>query len=261
MSRRKIMVFAAVVVAALGVGCYLPQYFSSVPELVIELRSCLEPADDDANGDTVNGDPPQLINVEVLVVGFNTTRAGTTLLADADNEGRAVTGRVKELQRLKMALRRLEEERCICVLSKPSLMTLSGQTASLFMGQSMAVVNGVSIEQKEFGTAIEAMPSLQKDGRISLQLDLFISEAKGFVTRPAVNPEFEVVKAKTTIVLNAGQTCFVGGLMRRSKETQIHRLPLVSDLPGIGTLFQIRQQVEFDEELLMLATPTLVPPR
>lgn len=267
MSRRKLMLLAAVVMSALGLGCYLPQICSPVPALVVELKSCLEPPGDDANGDDVKVDPLQGVHIELLFAGFNTTMAGTGLLADADNEGRTVTGRVKENQRLQIALRRLEELGCVSIISKSSILTSSGCPAFVNNGQMAAVVSavdGVSIEQKQFGVTIEALPSLRKDGRIDLRLDLMVSEPKGFVTGPggvAVTPGFDVVKAKAMVVLHDGQTCFIGGMKRKRQETRAQRLPVLSDLPGVGPWFESQQVVEFEEERLILATTTLVPLR
>ena len=75
---------------------------------------------------------------------------------------------------------------------------------------------------------------------------------------PAVGPEFDIMEARTSIELRHGQTCFVGGLKRKNKWMNKTRVPRISDLPGIGSTFVFRHEALVDEELLILATPTLV---
>ena len=122
----------------------------------------------------------------------------------------------------------------------------------------VSIVDGVSsVEQKQFGTTVRALPTRMKNGQIHLQLEVTASDATSFLTGPggaAVKPEFEILAAKISTVLSTGQSCFIGGLKRKTMETEEYRLPLASDLPGIGSWFHLRRRVEIDEELFILAT-------
>src|SRR5258707_12787285 len=101
MSSGGLLVLAGVAcVTALGLACYLPELFSPIPGLVLDLKSCLEPRGETPNGDGAALDPPQGIHTKLLFVGFNVSRAGTSLLADEENECKGVCGMGKDEGRL-----------------------------------------------------------------------------------------------------------------------------------------------------------------
>jgi len=245
-------------VTGLGLACYLPELFSPIPGLVLDLKSCLEPRDEAPNGDEAPSDPPQQIQTKLLVVGFNVSRAGTSLLADEENECNVVCGLVKDDERLRSALERLRAEGCLRIHSDTRISTLSGRSAFLASGGEI----GLSvITRKPYGIIVETLPTVGKNGLIHLQMKATVSEAKA----PAAGsgpPELDIiVEGRTFIALHGGQTCFIGGLKRKSKWTNETRVPLISDLPGIGATFVFRHEALVDEELLILATPTLVQSR
>ncbi len=261
MSRRRILVLAGVAsVTGLGLACYLPELFSPVPELVLDLKSCLEPRGETPNGDEAASDPPQMILTKLLFVGFNVSRAGTSLLADEENECNGVCGVVKDEERLRNVLERLRGEGCLRLHSEPQIGTLSGQAAYMMSGGEIPVLSTVDsvsvISYKPYGIIVDLLPTVDKNGLINLQLKASVSELKAPAAGPGP-PEFDIVEAQTAIALRDGQTCFVGGLKRKSKWTNETRVPLASDLPGIGSSFVFRHEALVDEELLILATPTL----
>jgi type II secretory pathway component GspD/PulD (secretin) len=261
MSRRRILVLAGVAsVTALGLACYLPELFSPVPGLVLDLKSCLEPRDETPHGAEAASDPPQRILTKLLYVGFNVSRAGTSLLPDEENERKGVCGVVKDEERLRNVLERLRAEGSLRLSSDFQIETLSGQAAYMMSGGEIPVlstVDGVSvISHKPYGIIVEVLPKVGKNGLIHLQMNETVSELKAPAAGPGP-PEFDIMKARISIELRDGQTCFIGGLKRKSKWMTETRVPLASDLPGIGTSFVFRHEALVDEELLILATPTL----
>lgn len=263
MSRRRILVLAGVAsLTALGLACYLPELFSPIPGLVLDLKSCLEPGGETPNGDEAASDPPQMIQTKLLFVGFNVSRAGTTLLTDDENECKVVSGVVKDEERLRTTLGRLRAEGCVRLHMDTRLSTVSGSACCAISGGEIPVVStvdGVSvINYKPFGIIVEAVPTVGKNGLIHLKLKGSISEPKSPAAGPGP-PEIDIlVEGRTSIALRDGQTCFIGGMKRKCKWTTETRVPLVSDLPGVGSTFVFRHEALVDEELLIFATPTLV---
>jgi type II secretory pathway component GspD/PulD (secretin) len=263
MSRRRIVVAAgAAMIAAVGLAIIVPGYFSPIPGVVAELRSCLEPTNDapDSTAPDVRAD--EMIHIELIIAGFNTTRAGGTLLADGERPGRVVSGVVRHSERFQTALQRLQSEQCIEIHSKPAVATLNAQNFYISVGSHIPVVstdNGVAtVEYKLHGNYVDGMAILCKDGRISLQLQVMRSELIEDAGTTTDNPEFDVVEAKASIVLRVGQTGFIGGIRHKARWTEEYSLPLVSELPGIGSWFHFRHQADIEEEVLIFATPRAV---
>jgi Flp pilus assembly secretin CpaC len=263
MSRRRILVLSSVVImTALVLTCYLREHFSPIPGLVLELKSCLDPCGETPKCDEATSDSPPQIQARLLVAGFNVSRAGTALLADKENGCKVVCGVVNDEERLRRTLERLRAEGCLRIYSDTRLATMSGCTAFMMSGGEIPVlstVDGVSvISCKPYGTIVEALPTVAKNGLIHLQLNASVSEPKAPAAGFGPQEIDVIVEARISRELRDGQTCFVGGLTRKCKWIDETRLPLVSDLPGVGPMFVFRREALVDEELLILATPTLV---
>jgi Flp pilus assembly secretin CpaC len=206
MSRRRTLMLASVAsVTALGMGCYLPELFTPIPGLVLDVKSCLEPSGEPPNGGEAASDPPQAIQMNLLVVGFNASRAGTTLLADADNECQVACGAVKDDVRLRNALARLRAEGCIRSHAETRLGTLSGRPVYIVSGGEIPVhstVDSVSvISYMPYGIIVETLPTVGKNGLIHLQLKATVSEPKSPAAGPGPQEIDTIVEGRTSIAL------------------------------------------------------------
>lgn len=74
-------------------------------------------------------------------------------------------------------------------------------------------------------------------------------------------PGTTVKRVQTTVELREGQTLALGGLISRQTTTTVSRIPLLGDLPFVGSrLFQSKNSREDEVELLVLVTPEIVRP-
>jgi type II secretory pathway component HofQ len=261
MSRRRIVIVFGFTLIAVSLAIVLPGYFSPVPALVAELQSCIERVPDEQPPEF---DPTaeQQIVIGYVLLAFNATRAGTTILADRDDPGTVVCGRISDSERFRAAWLQLQDEGCIETTTMPQVTTVSGQNAVVNIGQTVgfATRDGGSVAAT-VGTELQTVATVAKDGRIHLRLRVSRSDPKE-PRRPQAdangNPEVAVAEARASLVLRRGETGIVGGAMRRCKKLQEYRLPLASDLPVIGGCCRYQYEAEIDEETVILVTPKLV---
>ena len=250
MSRRKILLLCgSLAIAAISLGFYVPEYSSPIAELVAEMRSLLEPANEEAAGADLDPDQKKVIQMEVLVALIDLSKTGSLLPADEENEGRPVCGVVKDSDRLFAILRQLGREDCFVTLSQPSMAARSRAPATMSAGREVPIVeNGIVTGLKFYGSHVELLPSLRSDGRIHLDVAAEYSEP----------PESAAIGVKGSIVVRDGQTCVFSGGKRHFKRTSVVAVPLLRNVPGIGPWFHFRRQVEAEHEMLVLVTPKLV---
>jgi hypothetical protein len=118
----------------------------------------------------------------------------------------------------------------------------------------------VGTETKFCGFIFQGIATVRKDGRIHLQLDMMQSGPKdyyGHLRDQPLESDFQVLNARGAFVLDPDETCFFGGLKRRTLGWVSSRVPLLCELPWIDDLFVQSRDVEIDEELLILATVRL----
>jgi len=162
----------------------------------------------------------------------------------------------------------LNQEGLVTVLAEPSLVALSGQTASFLAGGEFPIpvsqVNGaISVEFKQFGVKLDFTPTVLSEGRISLkvrpevsQIDTTVSVTTGGITVPGLS----VRRADTTVELASGQSFAIGGLLQSNTTDIISQIPGMGSIPILGKLFSSTNYQNNKTELVIMVTPYLVEP-
>lgn len=154
------------------------------------------------------------------------------------------------------------------VLARPTLVAHSGQSASFLAGGELPIPvsandGNVAIEYKEFGIKLQLTPTILSNERIALKVapessDLDFSNAVsvGGVSVPSIRTR----RADTMVELGDGESFVIGGLVSRSTSSNVNKLPLLGDLPILGSFFKNLSYSQDETELVIVVTPTLVQP-
>jgi len=154
------------------------------------------------------------------------------------------------------------------VLAEPTLVALSGQSASFLAGGELPVpapqgLGTTSIEYKPFGIGLTLTPTVLSNERIVLKvapeasdLDYTNSLSIGGVAVPAISTR----RADTTVELGDGESFIIGGLVSRTTTSNADKVPLLGDIPVLGTFFKQNKYQMSEKELVILVTPHLVKP-
>ncbi|HWV17639.1 MAG TPA: type II and III secretion system protein family protein [Rhodocyclaceae bacterium] len=154
------------------------------------------------------------------------------------------------------------------VLAEPTLVALSGQSASFLAGGELPVpapqgLGTTSIEYKPFGIGLTLTPTVLSNDRIVLKvapeasdLDYTNSLSIGGVAVPAISTR----RADTTVELGDGESFIIGGLVSRTTTSNADKVPLLGDIPVLGTFFKQNKYQMSEKELVILVTPHLVKP-
>jgi pilus assembly protein CpaC len=154
------------------------------------------------------------------------------------------------------------------VLAEPTLVALSGQSASFLAGGELPIpvpqgLGTTSIEYKSFGIGLTVTPTVLSNERIVLKvapeasdLDYTNSLSLNGVAVPAISTR----RADTTVELGDGESFIIGGLVSRTTTSNADKVPLLGDLPILGTFFKKNNYQMSEKELVILVTPHLVKP-
>ncbi|AYQ38250.1 MULTISPECIES: type II and III secretion system protein family protein [Burkholderia] len=162
----------------------------------------------------------------------------------------------------------LEASNLARVLAEPTLVALSGQSASFLAGGEIPVpspqgLGSTAIQWKQYGIGLSLTPTVLSPQRIALkvapeasQLDYVNSVTISGVAVPGITTR----RADTTVELGDGESFVIGGLIDRQTMSNVSKVPLLGDLPIIGTFFKNLNYQQNDQELLIIVTPHLVAP-
>lgn len=154
------------------------------------------------------------------------------------------------------------------VLAEPTLVAMSGQSASFLSGGELPVpvpqgLGSTAIEYKPFGIGLKLTPTVLSNDRIALKVapeasDLDYTNASSIngVAVPAITTR----RADTTVELGDGESFIIGGLVSRSTTSNSDKIPLLGDLPVLGSFFKQTKYQMSEKELVIVVTPQLVKP-
>jgi pilus assembly protein CpaC len=177
---------------------------------------------------------------------------------------------------LEIFVRALAENQYLRVLAEPNLVALSGAEASFLAGGEVPipVVQGggtgggagsISIQFKPFGISLKFRPTVLGDGGIRLEVASEVSEVSDTIETatqigPVRTPAFLTRRAETTLEMKSGQSFAMAGLLSERTNSVASKVPLLGDLPILGTLFRSIQFKKGETELLLIVTANLVEP-
>lgn len=165
-----------------------------------------------------------------------------------------------------LMLRFLEEERLGRILAEPKLVTMTGQEASFLAGgeypfQEIDNNGNIGIQFKEFGIGLRFTPLVNSDGMITLKVAPSVTDIADLIeTSTGPQAVFSSRKLESTVQLRDGQTLALAGLLQDNLSETVSKVPLLGDIPILGTLFRSTNYLQQKTDLLVAVTPHLVTP-
>jgi len=126
----------------------------------------------------------------------------------------------------------------------------------------------------ETGPVLDVVPYVLSDGyTINLTLIPTLTEFNGYDTPPVIPtvtgnlnvvqlpivlPDFSVREVVTTVNVWDNQTVVLGGLISSSVQNTKDKVPVLGDLPLLGTLFQSQSKTTTKNNLMIFVTTSIV---
>lgn len=173
---------------------------------------------------------------------------------------------------LEFFLQALAENQYLRILAEPTLVALSGEEATFLAGGEfpIPVVQGggdtstsITIEYKEFGVRLRFLPTVLGNGIIRLNVApevSSLSEVGSIQIDGFQIPAVLTRRSETTLEMGSGQTFAMAGLLNQTSNSRDSRIPLLGDLPILGSLFRSMSYQTGESELVVLVTARLVEP-
>jgi pilus assembly protein CpaC len=197
--------------------------------------------------------------------------AGGDWRGRTDSDGLMELSLISSDAHLRAVIRAFKETGDFKSLAEPTLLALDGEEASFLAGgefpfpilQSGQSSNAVTIEWREFGVRLNFTPSVTNIGNIRLDIAPEVSSldfAGGLTLSGFQIPAILSRRAETQVELREGQHLAIAGLLDRSMQENIRKLPILGDIPILGALFRSTDERQQVTELLVIVSPRIVQP-
>ena len=187
--------------------------------------------------------------------------SGLTYLLDVAGQNRA-------------ALRDFAADSRVRILSTPRILVRSGKEASIDVGTEIPTVTSQSaaeqetggtsnilqaIQYRSTGIILNVTPTVFSDDRIDLQISQEVSEALPLTDEAtAGSPSIFNRSVSTNLTLRDGGSVVLGGLRSERQSDSDSGVPVLKDVPLVGSLFRTRGRTSNQTELIILIVPYVV---
>ncbi len=152
------------------------------------------------------------------------------------------------------------------MLSSPDLVALPGTDASFLVGGSIPYVYSsgigqVSVVFKDYGVQMNVTPQILPSGSIRTKVAPDISDLD-YQNAVQINgfyiPALKESKLSTELVTRPGESIIMGGLLRRIEQKTIQKIPILSNIPVLGKLFQDVNYQDGQTDVVFVMTPQVI---
>jgi general secretion pathway protein D len=130
------------------------------------------------------------------------------------------------------------------------------QSATSTVTSNPAVVNNVTY--RETGVVLEVTPRVNAGGFVTMDVNQSVSNVVNTTTSNIDSPTIQQRRLSSTVSVKTGQTILLGGLIQQNDSRSNSGIPVLSEIPGVGSLFGSRRDSAGRTELILLMTPRVI---
>jgi len=148
------------------------------------------------------------------------------------------------------------------LISMPKVITADQSKAVIKQGvevpyQEATSSGATSVSFKEAVLKLEVTPQITPDDRIVMEL-LITKDRPDFTRSVLGTPPLEKREIQTNVLVSNGETVVLGGILEDEKSQNQEKIPVLGDMPFLGSLFRQELNKNLSTELLFFITPRIL---
>jgi general secretion pathway protein D len=158
------------------------------------------------------------------------------------------------------------------IMSTPNMVTLDNEEAKIVVGRNVPFVTGQftstgtgttnpfqTIERKDVGITLRIKPQIGENGTVRMQLYQESSDVIAQATGTgSAGPTTSKRSIESTVVVDDGQIIVLGGLIEDKFNHNVSKVPLLGDLPLVGSLFRSESRDRIRTNLMVFLRPVVM---
>lgn len=154
------------------------------------------------------------------------------------------------------------------ILARPTIVALSGQQGEFLAGGEVPIPvaqqgNKITVEYKEYGVKLVFVPTVLANEVIDMRAYVEVSSVDSSNSTRLTGveiPAFVSRKTQSHLRLGSGMTFAMAGMINETSHQVTARIPVLGEIPLVGTLFRYIRHERNESELMIFVTPRLVRP-
>jgi type II secretory pathway component GspD/PulD (secretin) len=176
---------------------------------------------------------------------------------------------IMDASQLGVALQAIRSDNTSNLLSSPTITTTDGRKAQVLVGKQIpipiyerqeqtGILEIIGYDQQNVGIQLDVTPHVGREGEVLMEVTPSTSDILEFIGQFKDRPVTATRVAKTQVVVRAGQTLAIAGLISTTELEQHTKVPLLGDIPLLGAAFRHTSKQTQKTELMIFITPTVL---
>ena len=157
------------------------------------------------------------------------------------------------------------------ILATPNVLTLDNEESRVIVGQNVPFVTGSyqqnnntvdnpfqTIERKDVGITLRVKPQINDDGSIKLKIFQEISNVDPSSKNDPAGLITNKRSIETNVIVDDGAIVVLGGLLQDEYTDGQTKVPVLGDIPGLGSLFKSQNRARKKTNLMVFIRPTVL---
>lgn len=168
-------------------------------------------------------------------------------------------------------VRALQGDGATNVLSTPTLVTLDNEEAEIVVGQNVPFVTGSftnvsgsaaptnpfqTINRQNVGLTLKVKPQINEGNTIKLEVEQKVDSLAAGI-QGAADLITNTRSIRTAVLVDDGEVVVLGGLITDNMRESTQKVPLLGDLPLLGSLFRYKSTTKEKTNLMVFLHPVI----
>lgn len=152
------------------------------------------------------------------------------------------------------------------ILSEPSILCIDNQESSIYVGKTESISSGTTLSgsglsqssysRQDIGLTLKIKPRLSNDNKVLLAVETRLEDIDAN-TNPQL-PSTTKREVKTSAIVSNGESVIIGGLIKDKFDRSQSKVPLLGDIPVVGSLFRHNATSHDKINLVIILTPYIL---
>ena len=194
---------------------------------------------------------------------------GSTSLSDVKSAIGLKIPNIESGLALGASLNLLKENGALDVVSEPSVLAVNNKESSIYVGEKISIQTSSSVtdggtsrtnyQREDVGLTLKVKPRISSEEKVTLEISTLLEGINSTKVSAGENPDTLKKEIKTTAILNNGESVIIGGLIENRNETTNQKVPVLGDIPLMGSLFRNDSTTMSKKNLVVIVTPYMIP--
>ncbi len=164
----------------------------------------------------------------------------------------------------------MKQNGAVNVISEPNILCINNKKSSVYIGKTISILTSQSTgdqttsttrntySREDIGLTLEVKPQIASDDKVLLEVKTKLEDIDQASTKVADRPTTFKREVQTVAIVRDGENVIIGGLLKDYYSKGETKVPLLGDLPIVGSIFTSKSDVKDQINVIILLTPYII---